>query len=87
MNDVPRIKSVEAIGPLELLVQFDSGERKVYDCWQLMDRPQFQPLRNPAFFRAVTVDPGGYGVSWSDAVDLSEYELWVNGGPVAVAGP
>ena len=32
-----------------------------------------------AFFKAVTVDPGGYGVSWDDEMDLSEYELWNNG--------
>jgi hypothetical protein len=36
-------------------------------------------LKHEAFFRAVTVDPGGYGVSWDDETDLSEYELWNNG--------
>jgi hypothetical protein len=29
--------------------------------------------------KSVKVDGGGYGVFWSDEVDLSEYELWVNG--------
>jgi hypothetical protein len=38
---------------------------------------------SPAFFRAVRVDVGGYGISWSDSIDLSEYELWTNGEPVA----
>ena len=33
-------------------------------------------MRHEAFFKAVTVDPGGYGGSWSDEMDLSEYELW-----------
>ncbi len=87
MEDVPRIASVEAIGPMKLLVQFDGGGKKVYDCRQLMARPQFQSLSNPAFFRAVKVDPGGYGVLWSDDVDLSEYELWANGEPVALSEP
>lgn len=27
----------------------------------------------------VQVDPGGYGISWNDNVDLSENELWING--------
>jgi hypothetical protein len=36
-------------------------------------------LASPAFFNAVRVDPGGYGISWSDDIDLSEYELWTNG--------
>jgi hypothetical protein len=38
----------------------------------------FELLRNEAFFKAVKVDPGGYGISWSDDADLSEYELWTN---------
>ncbi len=27
----------------------------------------------------VRVDTGGYGISWNDAIDLSEYELWTHG--------
>jgi len=43
-------------------------------------------------FRALHVDAGGYGISWNDDIDLSEYELWTNGVPTnderhpAVAG-
>jgi len=33
--------------------------------------------------QSVRVDPGGYGISWNDNIDLSEYELWTNGQPVA----
>ncbi|NUQ42722.1 MAG: DUF2442 domain-containing protein [Calditrichaceae bacterium] len=40
---------------------------------------RFQLLKQEAFFKAVKVDPGGYGVSWDDERDLSEYELWTNG--------
>jgi hypothetical protein len=39
----------------------------------------FQVLKNDAFFKLVKVDAGGYGISWNDAADLSEYELWTNG--------
>jgi len=31
----------------------------------------------------VKVDAGGYGISWNDDIDLSEYELWTNGKPIA----
>ena len=57
----------------------ENGIEKVYDCSNVFSRPQFQLLRNQAFFKAVHVDPGGYGVSWNDDLDLSEYELWTNG--------
>jgi hypothetical protein len=82
MDAIPRIKSATAIGPTQLLVVFDDTSERVYDCEPLLDRPQFALLRTPAFFRAVRVDPGGYGISWNDAMDLSEYELWTNGTPV-----
>ena len=86
MERVPRIVNVAPRGEAELLVKFDNGNQKAYDCRPLLDRPQFALLRNPAFFRAVRVDPGGYGVSWSDDIDLSEYELWVRGTEVAEQG-
>jgi hypothetical protein len=82
MDRIPRIKSATAIGTTQLLVVFDDASERVYDCGPLLDRPQFHLLRIPAFFRAVRVDPGGYGISWNDAMDLSEYELWTNGQPV-----
>jgi hypothetical protein len=69
------------MGQAELLVRFENGVEKVYDCRPILTRLQFHLLSTPAFFRAVKVDPGGYGISWSDDFDLSEYELWVNGRP------
>ena len=84
MQGIPRIVSVEPRGQAELLVRFENGVGKLYDCRPLLARPQFHLLGNVAFFRAVRVDPGGYGVSWSDDIDLSEYELWVRGSPVTL---
>jgi len=78
---------VEAKGCAELLVRFENGAERVYDCRPILSLPQFQLLTTPAFFRAVRVDAGGYGISWNDDLDLSEYELWTNGKPVAGEHP
>jgi hypothetical protein len=83
MQAIPRIDSVETVGRTRLLVRFRNGEQRAYDCESLLSRPEFHLLTDPAFFRAVRVDAGGYGVSWSDDIDLSEYELWTNGQPIA----
>ena len=77
-----RIPTVVAATPLDgsrLRVHFTDGREVIYDCGPLLARPPFAPLANPAFFRTVRVDPGGYGISWNDEIDLSEYELWTNG--------
>jgi len=79
MARVPRVKAVRPREPLELHVLFENGDERRYDCTPLLAHPRFQLLKTPAFFRAVRVDPGGYGVSWNDEIDLSEYELWTNG--------
>jgi len=77
--NTPRIKSVTPLTEKFLLVTFVNGIQKVYDCQRLLSLDRFQLLRNEAFFKSVTVDLGGYGVSWNDEMDLSEYELWNNG--------
>ncbi len=75
----PKIKAVTPMEGKRLLVTFVNGVQKVYDCQRILQLDRFQLLRNEAFFKAVAVDPGGYGVSWNDQMDLSEYELWRNG--------
>lgn len=83
METTPRIDSVQPMGRTRLLIRFRNGEQRIYDCGPLLSRPQFRLLMDPAFFRAAHVDAGGYGISWNDDIDLSEYELWTNGKPVA----
>jgi len=75
----PRIASIHPMDGKKLQITFDNGTVKIYDCTLLLNRKQFQLLKNDAFFKAAKVDPGGYGVSWDDQIDLSEYELWENG--------
>src|SRR3972149_9293208 len=77
--DAPKILSVRLLEDKKLLVKFVNHVKKVYDCSQLLHLEAFQLLNNEAFFKAVKVDAGGYGISWNDDVDLSEYELWTNG--------
>ncbi len=62
-----------------------NGVVKIYDCANLLTTPTFFLLRDPACFRRVQVDPGGYGISWNDELDLSEAELWLHGQVVEAA--
>lgn len=75
------IKEVRPLEPYLLLVRFTSGESKQYDIAPLIKkREPFRPLADvEGLFRQVKTDPGGYGVSWNDEIDLSCDELWYNG--------
>lgn len=79
MKRIPRIRAVKTMGRVQLLVTFENDVQKIYDCKHLLSRPRFHLLATPAFFKAARVDSGGYGISWNDNMDLSEYELWTNG--------
>ena len=75
----PKIEAVTSLPGNKLLVRFVGGEQKVYDCRPLVDQEPFSALANESLFRQVKADVGGYGVSWSDSIDLSESETWLNG--------
>jgi len=83
----PKILSVQPVKGKKLLVKFVGGTEKIYDCSPLLHLEVFQLLKNEAFFKAVKVDTGGYGISWNDEVDLSEYELWTRGIEVGMTQP
>ena len=76
--NAPKILSVQALENKKLLVKFVNGVEKTYDCTQLLNLEMFQVLKNDALFKSVKVDSGGFGISWNDDADLSEYELWTN---------
>jgi len=79
----PRILSAEAIDNHTLVIEFDNKEKKKYDITPLLKKEMFSSLKNPALFRAVKVEQGGYAVVWDSNVDISEYELWMNGQPMS----
>jgi len=82
--NAPKILSVEVLENTKLLVKFVNGVEKIYDCSPLLNLDRFEVLKNDAFFKAVRVDAGGYGISWNDNTDLSEYELWTHGVEISV---
>ena len=84
--ETPKILSVQPLEDKKLLVKFVNGVEKIYDCRPLMEKFEpFKVLENEVFFKQVKADDGGYGISWDDKVDLSEYELWTNAVEVVTA--
>ncbi|MFH1613200.1 MAG: DUF2442 domain-containing protein [bacterium] len=79
MQIYPKVKSVAPLEDRCLLVIFDNGIRKLYNCKPLLKTEIFAFLENEWLFKSVQVDIGGYGISWGEEIDLSESELWKNG--------
>ena len=75
----PRIQSAKAVDSHTLVIEFNNKQKKKYDITPLLERDMFAPLKNPALFKAVQVEQGGYAVVWNSNIDISEYELWTHG--------
>ena len=75
-----RIKRAVAVKPMKnyiLLVKFDNGEERIYNCYKLLQNKMFAEIANVGYFNTVHVDDMGI-VCWSDALDISPFELYDN---------
>jgi len=75
----PKITSAKIINNYTLLVHFSNNQARKYNCEKLLEKTMFSPLKNYAFFKNFQLDPSGSGIIWNDKIDISEYEIWVNG--------
>lgn len=70
-----RILEAEVQGPHLLRLAFSDGTRKVVDVRTLLRGPIFEPLREPAYFTRVTLDPVCGTVVWPNGADFAPEAL------------
>jgi hypothetical protein len=78
----PYVKTVEALENYLLALDFENGERRIFDLKPYLQRGVFAQLGNPARFRAVRVVAGS--VEWPGQLDLSYDTLYLESQPKAV---
>jgi len=77
---VYKVKSIIATDEYRLLVKFDNGEEREFNMKPLIESDEmYKPLNDILLFKSVVVDCGGYGISWNDDIDMSEYQLYKEG--------
>ena len=70
MINIPKIIKVIPGNNLMLEVFFSDGVIKKYDCKKIKSRCEyFYRLENFSYFKNVSIDAGGYGVSWDNDID------------------
>ena len=70
-----RITKVAVCGPHSLRLAFNDGTTKVVDVLPLLHGPVFEPLRDPAFFSRVVLDPVCGTVAWPNGADFAPEAL------------
>ncbi len=65
------VTEVKVVGPHSLELKFDNGIRKRVNLRRELYGPIFEPLRDPAYFAKVYVDPNSRTVTWANGADFA----------------
>ncbi|HDN80823.1 MAG TPA: DUF2442 domain-containing protein [Chloroflexi bacterium] len=76
------VKDVKYVSDYKLLLTFEDGSVKLVDLEPYLDGEIFEPLKDPAFFKKVRVDPDLDTIVWDNGADLSPDFLYEIGVPV-----
>jgi hypothetical protein len=77
----PYVKNVETLANYQLILEFENGERRLFDVKPYLSRGIFTRLRDIALFRSASVVSGS--VEWSNGLDLSYDTMYVESKPVS----
>jgi hypothetical protein len=71
---------VKPLPQYRILLTFDNKERRIFDITPYLSDCFFAPLRNPAIFQSVKVNP--LTVEWAGGIDICPDELYYNSVPI-----
>ena len=74
METIHDIVSAKALDGYKVDVEFDTGEKAVFDCSRYLSMPYWKRLNDKAFFNQVMV---GYGtLVWPEEIDIGPEDGW-----------
>ena len=79
----PYVKRVRPLDDYQLEVEFENGERRLFDMKPYLQRGVFARLQNRAAFQAARVVVGS--VEWPGGLDLSYDTLYLESQPITEA--
>jgi Protein of unknown function (DUF2442) len=69
-HPIYRVISVDRLGGYRLRVRFDDGVTRDLDLEPVLEGEIYRPLRDPAVFAAVSVDPEVHTLVWPSGADF-----------------
>jgi len=74
-HSIYRVVAFEVLGERSLRVTFDDGVTRVIDFTPVLAGELFGPLRDPALFRQVRLDPEVHTLVWPNGADFDPATL------------
>lgn len=75
-HELHDIKSVEVIGPHALRLRFEDGVVREVDLSGITEGEMYGPLRDPAFFAQVRLNPEIETIEWPNGADFDPETLY-----------
>lgn len=72
----PRLTSVCPEEGYQLLLTYETGEKRRFDVSPYIIGSWYGELKDTAYFRSVTLLPGGIGIEWIHGQDIAPHELY-----------
>ena len=70
----PKVTAVKPLPDYKLLLDFETGERKIFDVTPYIRGDWYGKLRDVDVFRTVHV--AGISIAWADGQDIAPHELY-----------
>lgn len=81
----PKISDVKPLPEYKLLLQYETGERKLFDVTPYISGDWFGKLKDADYFNTVRV--AGPSVEWAGGQDIAPHELYDNSTPAGDSIP
>ena len=75
LHRICRVVSFEVVGPSTLQVKFDDGIVRVIGFTPVLEGELYGPLRDPAVFQQVRIDPEVHTLVWPNGADFDPATL------------
>ncbi|MGL5821591.1 MAG: DUF2442 domain-containing protein [Sarcina sp.] len=72
----PKVKKITPLINYRLQVEFSNKVTKIVDFTKKLKEDPYTDLEDINLFNNAKIDAGGYGISWNDAIDIAECELY-----------
>ena len=76
----PRVTAVFPRNDYRLEITFNNGEKRIFNANKLLEMNVFAPLKNPEFFKSVTVQCGT--IAWPQDIDYCPDTLYAESLPI-----
>jgi hypothetical protein len=75
IHRIYKVSSFEIVAPFTLRVCFDDGHEQTIDFRPVLAGELYRPLRDPALFNAVKLDPEVHTLVWPNGADFDPETL------------